>query len=111
MKEIEGRKTNVISLTCPTCGAAMELDEPRDTLYCMYCGQKLLLDHQAKRVKIEKTITINKNIAKYERDEAQIIKYEMRQKNIENIMSIIAIIIGLPIIAYMFYCFIHIAAK
>ena len=78
--EIMKEMYEMLSFTCPNCGATMELDEPRDTLFCAYCGQKVLIDHRTRKVRIEKNIninqTINKNVNKNIRqhiiDEAEI---------------------------------------
>ena len=33
-----------VSVKCPDCGAALELEEGRTVYYCQYCGAKVLLD-------------------------------------------------------------------
>ena len=89
----------MLSFTCPNCGATMELDEPRDTLFCVYCGQKVLIDQRTRKVRIEKNIninqTINKNINqtinKHVVDEAEVEK----QKTDRAMMICAFVVIGI----------------
>ena len=41
-------KTNIrtLSLTCPSCGGAMELSEDEDKAVCPYCGRELLIEKE-----------------------------------------------------------------
>ena len=32
-----------IDLTCPSCGAAMSVEEGQEELFCPYCGKKMLI--------------------------------------------------------------------
>ena len=38
-----------VSVKCPDCGAALELEEGRTVYYCQYCGAKVFLDDEADR--------------------------------------------------------------
>lgn len=38
----------IIKVKCPSCGATLENDEK--IVYCAYCGEKLLLDDEAKNI-------------------------------------------------------------
>jgi DNA-directed RNA polymerase subunit RPC12/RpoP len=66
----------ILKLKCPSCGGTLEKDEK--IMYCKYCGQKLLLDDEAKN--------INFTYRKF--DEAQIRENErkerIRLKELEN---------------------------
>ena len=55
-----------IDLTCPKCNANLSVDAGRETLFCEYCGAKILLND-------ENTYTIRKV------DEAEIRKVEADQ--------------------------------
>ena len=85
----------MISLTCPCCGATMELDDNRDTLFCAYCGQKIFIDHRTRRVRIEHNInihqTINQNIKKHIVDEAEVEK----QKSDRTLWIVLGVIFGI----------------
>ena len=41
------------SLTCPLCGANLNIEEGRKTIYCSYCGAKLLLDDDSIKITLE----------------------------------------------------------
>lgn len=66
----------IIMLKCPNCGATLEYD--KKTMYCAYCGEKMLLDDEAKN--------INFTYSKF--DEARIkeneTKERVRLKELEN---------------------------
>lgn len=37
----------IVKLKCQNCGAALEINEK--IAYCAYCGEKLLIDHEAQK--------------------------------------------------------------
>lgn len=43
---------SAIELTCPRCGAHLNIEKDRDVLFCQYCGAKIMLTD-------ENTFTIN----------------------------------------------------
>ena len=43
----------LISLTCPSCGAKLQVDSERKKAYCTYCGSHLLIDDEVKKVQYE----------------------------------------------------------
>jgi len=70
-----------IDLTCPKCGATLSVASGRDTLFCEYCGAKILLND-------ENTYTIrNIDEAKLKQAETEQIamlkKFEMAEKRAE----------------------------
>lgn len=42
------RQSNIqtLSLTCPSCGGAMELSGDKDMAFCPYCGHEMLIDRE-----------------------------------------------------------------
>ena len=42
----------LITLTCPTCGAQMEVNPEREAIICNYCGNKMLIDREVVEQKI-----------------------------------------------------------
>lgn len=62
----------MIPLTCPKCGAQLDVKEGTKSCYCTYCGTKILInDENVKTVNIHQTIT----------DEAKIKEIEARDKS------------------------------
>ena len=41
----------LIKLTCPDCGATMEISQDRKVYFCTYCGAKILVDNESKTIK------------------------------------------------------------
>ena len=39
-----------ISVKCPECGANLDIEEDRKTVYCSYCGRKILLHNENEHV-------------------------------------------------------------
>ena len=35
------------SLSCPNCGASVEIEDGIDTFFCKYCGYKIILEGQS----------------------------------------------------------------
>lgn len=42
----------LIEITCPKCKATMKVDKSKKELNCEYCGNKILIDDEVKKVKI-----------------------------------------------------------
>lgn len=38
---------NTKALSCPNCGAALEVEDGLDTFFCKYCGYKIILEGQS----------------------------------------------------------------
>ena len=38
---LRGGKTVLVKLTCPHCGAAMDVDDNRDKIFCSFCGTEI----------------------------------------------------------------------
>lgn len=63
-------------LKCPSCGAAIEIDESRDSCFCSYCGTKVYIDDEIHRVEITKNINYHKTYT----DEAEIRRIESEER-------------------------------
>lgn len=61
----------LIKMTCPNCGAALELDAERTQAFCTYCGNKLYIEDDS--IKITNRII----------DEARLKEAEVRLKELE----------------------------
>ena len=78
----------VYSMTCPHCGATIDVDADNKPMYCNYCGSRIYIDNGVKKFEINKNIDINKNIEvnkdiKYHKtyvDEAKIKKIESKER-------------------------------
>ena len=42
----------MVEFDCPSCGAHLRIDGTRSTAFCEYCGRKLYIDDEIKRVKV-----------------------------------------------------------
>ena len=42
----------LITLTCPKCGAQMEVNPELEAIICNYCGNKMLIDREVVEQKI-----------------------------------------------------------
>ena len=61
----------LVKMTCPNCGAELELDSERTQAFCTYCGNKLYIDDES--IKITNRII----------DEARLKEAEVRLKELE----------------------------
>lgn len=63
-------------LNCPACGATVEIEQDRKSMFCSYCGSKIYLDDGVKRVEITKNINYHQTYT----DEAKIREHERKEK-------------------------------
>lgn len=63
-------------LNCPACGATVEVEQERKSLFCNYCGSQINIDDGVKRVEITKNI----NYHKIYTDESKIREHERKEK-------------------------------
>ena len=63
-------------LKCPECGAELEVEPERVSCFCSYCGSKVYLDDNTKRVEITKNIKYHKTYT----NEAKIKDIESRER-------------------------------
>ena len=63
-------------LNCPACGATVEIEQDRKSMFCSYCGSKIYLDDGVKRVEITKKINYHQTYT----DEAKIREHERKEK-------------------------------
>lgn len=63
-------------LNCPACGATVESEQERKTIFCKYCGCQIHIYDGVKRVEITKNI----NYHKIYTDEAKIRENERKEK-------------------------------
>lgn len=98
-------------LNCPACGATVEIEQDRKTLFCSYCGCQIHVDDGVKRVEITKHINYHKTFT----DEAKIreheckeniqikqMEYEEREKRRDNRIIFMCIILLLSVGALSF---------
>lgn len=62
----------LVKMTCPYCGAALEVEEGQKTVVCQYCGQTVQIDEE----KNENVVTI--------KDEAKIKEADLKAKQYED---------------------------
>lgn len=65
-------------LSCPACGA--DIDYNGRITFCPFCGRKLLVDDEVKRVEINKNININSRHERIERNETRIREAELKKE-------------------------------
>lgn len=72
-----GRKVmKIYQLNCPACGATVEIEQDKKSLFCKYCGNQIHIDDGVERVEIIKNI----NYHKVYTDEAKIKEQERKEK-------------------------------
>ena len=47
----------LVQMTCPNCGANMEVDDSRENVYCTYCGTKIA--NMEERVHVEQNVNVS----------------------------------------------------
>lgn len=68
------------SLSCPNCGASVEIEDGIDTFFCKYCGYKIILEGQSAAAYRAKT-----RIKELEHDERMVEKkYAQKRYKIEH---------------------------
>lgn len=84
-------------LTCPGCGASLELKISNETssVFCQYCGQHFSIDDGKREYTINKNVNINKNIHTRYTDDAEVIRAKNETPDIKVFLIFIAIMIGL----------------
>ena len=86
----------LITLKCPNCGGALEIEDGIDTFFCKYCGQKIVLQGQSKetinaKVKV-KEFQHHENLQKtqlqhkenIQKSKDDLVKYKIDAKAAEN---------------------------
>lgn len=63
-------------LICPACGATVEIEEDRKSMFCTYCGSQIHVEDGIKRVEITKNVNYHKTYT----DEAKIREHERKEK-------------------------------
>ena len=63
-------------LTCPSCGATVEIEQDRKSMFCTYCGRQIYVDDGIKRIEITKNINYHKTYT----DEAKIRENERKER-------------------------------
>ena len=63
-------------LNCPSCGATVEIEQDRKSMFCTYCGNQIHVDDGIKRVEITKNINHHKTYT----DEAKIRENERKER-------------------------------
>lgn len=63
-------------LICPSCGATVEIEQDRKSMFCAYCGNQIHVDDGIKRIEITKTINYHKTYT----DEAKIRENERKER-------------------------------
>lgn len=87
-----------ISLKCPSCEANLELDASREVCFCQYCGEKMLLDSEEKKV----------TIVNITRDETEIEKARLNQiQEKENNNMTIKMVLILFALYFILMLFMH----
>ena len=96
----------LISIKCPYCNADLTIDRNRKSLFCEYCGGKIIIDDEVDRTEH----TENINITHRQIDEARLKEAEVRLKEAEmverreirkqkrNVARIIGIVVFLALI-------------
>lgn len=63
-------------LICPSCGATVEIEQDRKSMFCAYCGNQIHIDDGIKRVEITKNINYHKTYT----DEAKIRESQRKER-------------------------------
>ena len=104
-------------LVCPSCGANVEIEEGRKSCFCSYCGNKIYLDDEVKRVEITKhtiytdearikEIEANERIFRMKNElEIEYQKQKNRQKRLNTLKSCIGVAFYVLIIVACFGLF------
>lgn len=66
----------IYQLKCPACGGTIEIERNRESSFCSYCGTKVYVDDETRRVEITKNINYHKTYT----DEAKIREIESAER-------------------------------
>ena len=72
----------LIEMKCPGCGASLQAEEGRKTIYCQYCGTPVQVDDESLRIHVTKTY-VNEAAVRSIDLERQKFETETRQKETE----------------------------
>ena len=50
---MKGILVKIVNLTCPGCGARLEVDMDRKMAFCSYCGAALPVDDEIQKVQLD----------------------------------------------------------
>ena len=98
---------HTVSIKCPDCGAALDIESTRDTAYCTYCGAKIKItydneivvrhidDAEIKRAETERIVRLR---------ELDIKESKLKKRKSSSVSSslAIALLIGLALIFFLF---------
>lgn len=85
------------SLSCPNCGASLEVEDGLDTFFCKYCGYKILLQGQSKAAydaKVRVKHMEHKERLQEKRDAQERYRMEFKQKDERRTLAIVFGIFG-----------------
>ena len=52
-RNVKGNLVKIVNLTCPGCGARLEVDMDRKMAFCSYCGAALPVDDEIQKVQLD----------------------------------------------------------
>lgn len=52
-RNVKGILVKIVNLTCPGCGARLEVDMDRKMAFCSYCGAALPVDDEIQKVQLD----------------------------------------------------------
>lgn len=83
------------TLRCPSCGASIDVDiQGRNSVFCCYCGQQILLDDENREFTYNKNENISKTIHKRYTNDADVIRAKTEAKENRNFLITFGAIIG-----------------
>lgn len=88
---------NLKSLSCPNCGACLEVDDGLDIFFCKYCGHKIMLQGQSKAAYVAKMRIKHmehKERLQEKRDAQERYRMEFKQKDERRTLAIVFGIFG-----------------
>lgn len=68
------------TLTCPSCGASLQIPEGKDRFFCTFCGSQIQVDDGTIRVDITNRIIDVARLKELELDEQRRVRREQAQK-------------------------------
>lgn len=69
------------TLTCPSCGASLQIPEGKERFFCTFCGSEIQIDDGTIRVDITNRIIDVARLKELELDEQRRVRREQAQKN------------------------------